>query len=210
VTLSRFSDIEFRYSGVRYLILFRGGSLSLAVTRLADSLNTNDRFAIGDRGFVPSDIHAIIKLNFCAYSIEVRMLLTVRWRCNPSTATWRLVVDRQALSFDCGYCTFLDGLSGGLLRWPWSCTAWSPRFACVCVYCSFACAWLLSTVLSFFVHSSTSCRFSFGGTSVNLPTNPTSDTNVVWGPWWEPRIFGILVGLRLGNHRLPKNAPLLY
>jgi len=32
----------------------RGGSLNLAVARLADSLNTNDRFAIGGRGFVPT------------------------------------------------------------------------------------------------------------------------------------------------------------
>jgi len=32
----------------------RGGSLSLAVT-LADSLRTNDRFAIGGRGLVPAD-----------------------------------------------------------------------------------------------------------------------------------------------------------
>jgi len=41
------------------------------------------------RGFVPSDIHTIIKLNFCAYSIEVRMLLMVRWRCNLSAAAWQ-------------------------------------------------------------------------------------------------------------------------
>jgi len=63
VILSSFPDIVVRYSGVRYRIL-RGGSLNLAVARLADSLNTNDRFAIGGREYVQLSIHATIIFKF--------------------------------------------------------------------------------------------------------------------------------------------------
>jgi len=166
-----------------------------------DSLSTNDRFAIGDRGLVPADIHATVISKVFAYRIEVPMLL-MRWFVNVAIPRRLLGVDLQVLLFGCGYCSSLDVR----LRWRLDMLALgrcSAPLLCSCLAggCELLSGLCLVTVSCSFSLTDVPALFTvvflaglFGDTSANLPTDPTSDINCCGEPWMGATVFGILSG----------------